>query len=67
MNWIEKVRSKPHEQKVRLIWLIVILSTIVLVILWIILARFNKSVPKDTSLFQTLDQGFQDVKNNYNK
>lgn len=67
MNWIEKIRQKPQEQKIRLIWTVVIITAVLLIILWIVLARFQKSLPKDTSLFKAIGKGFQDIKNNYGK
>jgi hypothetical protein len=67
MSWIEKVRQKPQEQKIRLIWTVVILAAIALIILWIVLGRYSRSLPRDTSIFQTIGKGFKDVKENYNK
>lgn len=67
MNWIEKIRQKPQEQKIRLIWFTVIASGIILIVLWIILARFDRSLPKDTTLLDTIGKGIQDIKNNYKK
>ncbi len=67
MNWLEKIRSMPHKEKTRLVWIIVIVTTVVLVTLWVITAKINKNVNKDTSLFQTISRGFKDLKENYKK
>ena len=67
MAWIEKIRSKSQEEKVRIIWVMVIVAAVILVLLWIITARFSRTLPKDTTLFDTLSKGIQDVKNNYRK
>ena len=67
MSWIEKIRNKPQEEKIRIIWGTVIVAAIVLIFLWAALARFSRSLPKDYSLFQTLGKGIEDVKNNYKK
>lgn len=67
MNWIDKIRQKPQEQKVRLIWITVIVAAVVLLILWIILDRYSRSLPKDTTLFDTIGKGIQDLKNSYKK
>ena len=67
MSWLQRIRQKPHEQKIRLIWLGVAVSIVILTALWIILARFQRQLPKDTTLFDALNQGFKNVKDNYNK
>jgi multidrug resistance efflux pump len=67
MSWIEKIRQKPQEQKIRLIWITVIIAAIILIALWIITARFNKHIKTDSTLWQTLGQGINDIKNNYKK
>jgi len=67
MNWIEKIRSKPQEQKIRLIWITIIVAAVVLLVLWIILSRFSRSLPKDTTLFDTFGKGVKDLQDNYKK
>lgn len=67
MTWIEKVRQKSQEQKIRLIWITVIAAAVVLIILWIILARFSRNLPKDTTLFDTIGNGLKNLKDNYKK
>ncbi len=44
MSWIEKIRQKPQEQKIRLIWTVIIISVIVLIIIWVIAAKFSKNL-----------------------
>ncbi len=67
MNWIEKIRQKPQEQKIRLIWITIIVAAVVLLALWIILSRYSRSLPKDTTLFDTLGKGVKDLQDNYKK
>jgi hypothetical protein len=67
MNWIEKVRQKPQEEKIRLIKTAVIAAAIILAALWVLTSRFSKNTPKDTTLFQTIGQGIKDVRNNFRK
>ena len=62
MNWIEKIRQKPRAEKLRIIWTVVIVAALLLIVVWVLSARYYKGVPKDTSLFQTIGQGFHDVK-----
>ena len=65
MSWIEKIQNKPREQKIKFILVAVIITAILLIIIWIITLRFNKHVAKDTTLFDTIGKGVQDVKNNF--
>ena len=67
MSLIEHIRQKSHAQKVRLIWTIVIVSILMLIILWVFTSKISSTVPKDTSLFDTIRQGFHDIKDNYKK
>ena len=67
MSWIEKIKQKPQAVKVRIIWTVSIIVVIFLIIVWVISLRFEKNVPKDTSLFKAIGQGIHNVKENYNK
>ena len=67
MNWLEKVRSQPHAKKIRLIWICVSIAAIILLAIWAATWQYRKSVPRDTTLFDTIDRGINDYKNNYNK
>lgn len=67
MDFLKKIQNKPQEQKLRLIWIVAISIAVLLIIVWVISYRFEKSVPKDTTLFQTLGKGIQDVRDNYKK
>ena len=67
MDWINKVRNKPQEEKIRLVWTVVIVAAVVLLGLWIILAHYSRTLSKDTTLFDTLGQGFKDIRDNYRK
>ncbi len=67
MSWIEKIRSKPHTEKMRIIWIIAGTVAVLMIITWILSARYYKHVKTDTSLFETIGQGVKDIKNNYRK
>ncbi|GAC1412849.1 MAG: hypothetical protein NVSMB66_3150 [Candidatus Doudnabacteria bacterium] len=63
MSWIENIQQKPRDQKMKLIWIITGAVGIVLVLLWIVLGKYqSNSVKKDTSLFKTIDQGIKNFK-----
>lgn len=67
MGFIEKIRNKPQQEKVRIIWLVVIVTAVLLIAIWVLTSRIGNGPSKDTSLFKTLDQGFKDIKENYKK
>ena len=62
MNIIQKIQNKPRAEKLRVIWTVVIVVSIMLIAVWVVSARYYQNVPKDTSLFQTIGQGFHNVK-----
>ena len=67
MNLIEKIRSKPHAEKMRLIWITVTVVAALLLLVWVLTARYYKHAKPDTTLFDTIGQGIKDVQNNYKK
>lgn len=67
MPLLEQIRSQPHHKKIRLIWIICGVSAVVLIIIWVATWSYKKSVPSDTTLFDTIGRGFKDYKDNYNK
>ncbi|HYV33465.1 MAG TPA: hypothetical protein VE973_01280 [Candidatus Limnocylindria bacterium] len=67
MNWLQKIQHKPQEVKLQIMWTVAIVVAVLLVIVWIVSARYYKKVPKDTSAFKTIEQGVNDVKENYKK
>lgn len=67
MKFIEKIRSKPHAEKIRIIWIIVAVVAALLVLVWVLTARYYKHVKTDTTLFDTIGQGIKDIQNNYKK
>ncbi len=66
MSWLERIRKKSHDEKVKLIWIICGWTAAVLVIVWIVSAHYAKRLPTDPSLFTTLGQSFHDLKQNFN-
>jgi predicted permease len=67
MNIIEKIRQKPQAEKLKIIWTVAIITAILLIIVWIISARYYKRADKDTTFFQTIGQGIKDVRENFRK
>ncbi len=67
MSIIKNIQNKPHAYKVRLIWLAVSLTIILMVVAWIFSANYSKSSEADTTLFRTISRGLKDIKNNYSK
>lgn len=67
MGIIETIRSKPHEQKVRLIWIIIVIAAVLMGVLWVATARISKNAPADTTLFKTIDRGIKDIREQYKK
>lgn len=67
MGFIEKIQNKPQAEKFRIMWTVAIIVVIILVAVWVISAHFNKDVPKDTTLFQTLGQGVKNIGNSLKK
>jgi hypothetical protein len=62
MGLLQKIQSKPHEEKVRLIIIIAVITGIVLFALWILTANWDAHTAKDTSLFQTIGRGIRDLR-----
>jgi len=67
MNWLQKIQNKPQAVKLRIIWTVAVIVGILLIITWVISARYYKRTNKDTTLFQTIGQGVTDFKNNFRK
>lgn len=67
MSFLENLRNQPHAKKIRTIWICCGIAAVILVILWAVTWHYRKEVPRDTTLFDTLGRGVNDMKNNYNK
>ena len=65
MNWIEKIRAKPPEQRIRVIWICVIVAAVLLIILWIVTWGYKKTAPKDTSVLDTIFRGAKNFNTNF--
>ena len=62
--FLEKIRQKPHAEKVRLIWIISIVTVALLVIIWVAVGQAPRPT-EDSGIFGTISRGWQDVKNSY--
>ena len=67
MNLIENIRNKPRTEKIKIMWIVAIITAILLIGVWIISARYYKNHPADKTLFETIGKGIKDVKENYKK
>ena len=67
MSWLEKIQNKPTGVKIKIVWVISIITVVLLIIVWVISYRFEKTQPPDTSLFQSIGQDIHNVKTNYGK
>lgn len=67
MSLIEKIQKLPPERKIKIIWVVAIVVAALMIVLWILAAKFQKNVPADTTLFQTIGRGVNDLKNNWKK
>ncbi len=67
MSWLENIRNQPHAKKIRLIWICSGIAAILLIAIWTVTWHYRKQGPTDTTLFDTIDRGLKDYKNNYNK
>lgn len=65
MSWLENIRKKTYHEKMRIIWTVIVITVILLIVVWIVTARVQKSLPKDTTFFQTIVRGFHDVGQQY--
>ncbi len=61
MSWLEKIRNKPHEEKLKIIWIITGSCFLILVLLWIILGNPNRKADPNTTIFQTIGNSFQNT------
>jgi len=41
MQWLENIRNKPHEAKVRLIWIAAGIAIVLLVIVWLLVGQMK--------------------------
>jgi hypothetical protein len=67
MSWLQKIQTLPQQKKLAIIWTVVAVVLVLMIIAWILSARMQKNVAKDTTLFQTIGQGIHNVKENYGK
>jgi predicted permease len=67
MSLLTKIQNLPQNKKIALIWIIVVIIAILLIILWVISAKFHKNVPPNNTIFNTIGQGIHNTKVNYGK
>lgn len=65
MGWINDIQKKPKEERIRIIWICVIVAAVLLIVLWIMTWGYKKSAPKDTTLFNTISKSFNNAKEQF--
>lgn len=61
MGWLQSLQKKSHKEKLRIIWATAIVTACLLITVWIFTSHYSKTVPKDTSIFQVISRGFNDL------
>ena len=67
MGLLENIQNKPRAAKIKIMWTVAIVVVILLIAAWIISEHFHKEAKVDTTLFQTIGTGVNNVKENYGK
>ena len=65
MGIIEKIQNKPDSVKIKIMWVVSILVVILLIFIWGVSYNYRKNIPKDKTLFNTIGDGINNVKENY--
>lgn len=67
MSLIKNIQKKSQKEKLAIMWTVAAIAGILLIIIWIISAHYQKNTAKDTSLFQAIGQGFHNIRQSYKK
>jgi hypothetical protein len=67
MSFIQNLQNKTQGEKIRIIWITVIVVALALGVVWVFTSRIGQSIPKDTTLFKTFGAGLKDIRAQYNK
>jgi hypothetical protein len=62
MSWLEKVRQKSREEKIKLIWQLTAVVAVLLIILWILIGSYSNGSKKNNDLFNTVGNSFKNFK-----
>ncbi|TSC65688.1 MAG: hypothetical protein G01um101477_378 [Candidatus Doudnabacteria bacterium Gr01-1014_77] len=62
MEWLEKLRAKPKEEKIWLLWITTIIAAVVLIGTWILIGNYNNGADKNLDLFKTIETGIKNFK-----
>ncbi len=65
MGLIEKIRNKPHEHKIRIIWICAGVTAVILIVLWILVGRAE--LDPTESLIQNIKQSVGNPKESFPK
>lgn len=61
MPWLENIRNKPRDEKIKLIWRITAVAAVILVALWISVGRYTTGADKNFDLFKTIGDGIKRI------
>ena len=67
MSWLNDLQNRSREQKIRLIQISAGVVVVLLIVVWVVASQFHKNVNKDTTLFDQIGSGINNVKNNFKK
>jgi len=62
MQWLEKLRAKPKQEKIRLLWITTIIAAVLLIGIWILIGNYNNGAPKNLELFKTIENSIKNFK-----
>ncbi|MEK7652040.1 MAG: hypothetical protein AAB351_02430 [Patescibacteria group bacterium] len=62
MGWLEKLRAKPKEEKIRLLWMTTVIAVVVLIGIWILIGNYKNGANKNLDLFKTIENGIKNFK-----
>ena len=53
-GFIRKLQNKPYDQKIRILWSVIIISLLLIVVIWVLTLKFRTTPQGDTSKFREL-------------
>lgn len=62
MSWIKKLQAKPYGEKIRIIWIAMLVTGIIILGIWLLTLKFRKMEQIDGSKFAPLKESFNQLK-----
>ena len=64
MKWLDDIRSRPPEEKLKVVVAILVGALVLLIGIWIIVGNYRyTSATGDTSMFRAIGNAFHSIKN----